>query len=136
MRYINRNRFVRGNTGRSSQGGGGNLSVYSQTIQLTRSIDIIQVIDDTTIQIASDEAVLFPQGQVVLIEGSSDGEVSGINDGLYEVASIQVVGEDIMNISFTQANLTPEKKRVRTLRPLIKSGGKTTLTIGRLRFTI
>lgn len=107
MRYINRNRFVRGNTGGFSQGGGGNLSVYSQVIQLTRSIDIIQVIDDTTIQIASDEAILFPQGQVVLIEGSSDGEASGINDGLYEVTSIQVIGEDVMNISFTQANLTP-----------------------------
>ena len=108
MRYINRNRFVRGNTGGASQGGGtGNVSVYSQVIQLTQSIAIIQVIDDETIQIASDEVALFPQGQVVLIEGSSDGEATGINDGLYEVASTQIIGVDVMNITFTQANLTP-----------------------------
>lgn len=108
MRYINRNRFVRGNTGESSQGGnGGDVSVFSQVIQLTQSVDIIQVIDDETIQVASDEVALFPQGQVVLINGSSDGEVTGINDGLYEVASTQVIGVDVMNITFVQANLTP-----------------------------
>lgn len=108
MRYINRNRFVRGNTGGSSQGGGqGDVSVYSQVIQLTQSVDIIQVIDDETVQIASDEVTLFPQGQVMLIDGSSDGEATGINDGLYEVASAQVIGADVMNITFTKANLTP-----------------------------
>lgn len=108
MRYVNRNRFVRGNTGGSSQGGGqGEVSLYSQVIQLTQSVDIIQVIDDETIQIDSDEVALFPQGQIVLINGSSDGEATGINDGLYEVASTQVIDADIMNITFTKANLTP-----------------------------
>jgi len=108
MRYINRNRFVRGNTDGSSQGGnGGDVSVFSQVIQLTQFVDIIQVIDDETIQVASDESALFPPGQVVLIEGSSDGEATGINDGLYEVASTQVIGVDVMNVTFVQANLTP-----------------------------
>ena len=104
MRYINRNRFVRGNSSGNSQGGG-DVSVYSEVIQLTRFFDIIQVINPTTIQIAFNSPALFPSGQLVSIFGSSGAITPTNNDGLFEVDySLAVFGANLLNVTFKEAN--------------------------------
>lgn len=103
MRVVNRNRYIRGNTENATQGGNGsNVAVYTEVIQLTQSFDIIQVIDATTVQITFGDPLPFPQGQLAIIDGST----TGTNDGLYEVDSVAVLGVDVMNVTFTEANLT------------------------------
>ncbi|MDH5382893.1 MAG: hypothetical protein OEW75_18710 [Cyclobacteriaceae bacterium] len=105
MRYINRNRFVRGNSSASSQGGG-QVSVYSEVIKLTQFFDIIQVINPTTIQIAFNQPAIFPSGQIVAIDGSIGGITPTNNDGIFEVDySLAVFGANLMNVTFKEANL-------------------------------
>ena len=100
MRVANRNRYIRGNA--IQENGGGNVAVYTEVIQLTQSFDILQVVNATTVQIAFDDPLPFPQGQLAIIEGST----TQTNDGLYEVDSVAVLGVNVMNVTFTEANLT------------------------------
>lgn len=106
MRYLNgRNRITRAGGSGSGNGGGGShpVATYSQVLNLTQSFDILQVIDALSIKVDTGEQSLFPQGEIVVINGSD----SGTNDGLYEVDTTLVLpGGTEMNITFKEANLT------------------------------